>query len=123
MSFWDAEKEAELVQRWNEDWSASRIADLWGLTRSAIVGKVFRLRNKGIKLRAEHDLDQRRRVSLQHIRQKAARAAAAAPAKAVKHVSRGSSSLMAQLLAEAKAAPPLRTDPADVPKKTLLELK
>lgn len=43
MTFWTADKTADLEQRWNDGQSAGFIAEALGTTRGAIMGKVDRL--------------------------------------------------------------------------------
>jgi GcrA cell cycle regulator len=54
--FWSEERIALLIQRWAEGISASLIADEFGLTREAVLGKAWRLRQQG-KVLAPRDRD------------------------------------------------------------------
>ncbi|ESQ73970.1 GcrA family cell cycle regulator [Asticcacaulis sp. AC402] len=51
MSGWTPLRLAELSRRWNEGESSAAIANYLGVSRSAVIGKVFRLRKAGHDLR------------------------------------------------------------------------
>lgn len=121
--FWDKVREKELQRLWNSDKSSSQIADLWGITRSAVVGKVFRLRNKGMELRQDHETTRSHsssKLRTRHLRAQRAAGNGGVPA----HVkqSQPRETIMDRLRREAAMAPPIKVDPADIPRKTLLEL-
>lgn len=122
MAFWDKGRELELAKLWNQDYSSQQIADLWGITRSAVVGKVFRLRNKGVALRAEHEVSRIHRTSLQHFRRKAARVVQARGTGEASKTSHRQA-FLARLMREAKTAP-RETLPTRAPKVTnILDLE
>lgn len=53
-SSWTPEEDAKLVRLWNDGLSASRIArELKRPSRSAVIGRVFRLRQQGVDLRTQ----------------------------------------------------------------------
>lgn len=47
MSFWTDEREAILTKLWGEGYSSSQIAGKLGITRSAVIGKVYRMKIQG----------------------------------------------------------------------------
>ncbi|EGF93690.1 gcrA cell cycle regulator family protein [Asticcacaulis biprosthecium C19] len=51
MSGWTPNRLAELSRRWNQGESSAAIANSLGVSRSAVIGKVFRLRKAGHDLR------------------------------------------------------------------------
>lgn len=69
---WTLERTQELMTLWNADWSSQQICQRFGISRSAVVGKIHRLRQKGHVLREERVTDavraayQRRRAKLAH---------------------------------------------------------
>lgn len=117
MSFWTQAREEELTALWNADKSSQQIADLWGISRSAVVGKVHRLRFKGVVLRTDHETTRASKTAIH-------RRKVVLEAKIQRNVRPGVSreTFLAKLMAEAKNVPPPKVDPADVGRKTLLEL-
>ena len=47
MSWWNDEREAILTKLWGEGYSSSQIAGKLGITRSAVIGKVYRMKIQG----------------------------------------------------------------------------
>lgn len=52
--------------RWNADQSSAELALHFGVTRSAIIGKIFRLRNSGVPLRTERPATATLRANVRH---------------------------------------------------------
>ena len=121
-AFWTKERVEELTQLWNSDHSSQDISERWGISRSAVVGKVYRLRRSGIPLRTEYEAARIHRTKAQHRRRKE-RASAVPGNFRYGAQPKKPSALLAQLLREAKAGAPILPQATDVPRKALLDLE
>ncbi len=100
--FWTNDRVNELIKLWNSDWASQRLADHFGMSRSAIVGKVYRLRRSGIPLRAETTSGKIASSSFQHTRKRIVQARTPARVKVVPSMR---DVFLARLRAEVASAP------------------
>lgn len=66
MGFWNDENTAQTIELWEEDLSASQIAQRIGATKNTVIGKINRLRSAGHPFKREaatKGTDERSRVS------------------------------------------------------------
>ncbi len=108
MGYWNSENEQRLVELWNDGRSSQYIATLMGLTRSAVIGKVFRLRNAGMTLRADHEpiAGKAATTAFQHRKNRLYRKKKGLDPARVATMANARQRLLAKLLAESQAGLP-----------------